>query len=76
MTDEIVEMIEEVEIIDHHTIVTIDGTIEVEEMIVGMIEIGETLDAKESAAGLIHVLLFQGFAKILFVIFHKSPVLK
>ena len=43
MTDEIVEMIEEVEIIDHHTIVTIDGTIEVEEMIVGMIEIGETL---------------------------------
>ena len=43
MTDEIVEMIEEVEIIDHHTIVTIDGTIGVEEMIAGMIEIGETL---------------------------------
>lgn len=71
MTGEIVETIEEVEIIDH-TIVMIDATIVVEEMI----EIGETLDAKESAAGLIHVLLFQSFAKILFVIFHKSPVLK
>ena len=42
MTDEIVEMIAEAEIINH-TIVMIDGTIVVEEMIAGMIEIGETL---------------------------------
>ena len=42
MTDEIVEMTEEAEIINH-TIVMIDGTIGVEEMIAGMIEIGETL---------------------------------
>ena len=42
MTDEIVEMIAEAEIINH-TIVMIDGTIGVEEMIAGMIEIGETL---------------------------------
>ena len=42
MTDVIVEMIVEAEIINH-TIVMIDGTIEVEEMIAGMIGIGETL---------------------------------
>ena len=42
ITDEIVEMIAEAEIINH-TIVMIDGTIVVEEMIAGMIEIGETL---------------------------------
>lgn len=42
MTDEIVEMIAEAEIINH-TIVMNVGTIGVEEMIAGMIEIGETL---------------------------------